>query len=181
MAKVSYANMKLKINEITKEIQIKDVKIEVKQYLPVEDKYSFLNVVLQNSLEDNIYHPVKVDMYFHLYLVYLYTNINFTEKQKENEHQLFDILLTNGIIEAVITAIPEAEYNMLVNLLNQMIEKNEKYKTTFSGVLSAIINELPKQMESMAEIIEDFDPSKFQAVIDFAEAANGGRPIVGAK
>ena len=61
-------------------------------------------------------------MYFHLYLVYLYTNINFTDKQKEDESKLFDVLLTNGIIEGVITTMPEAEYNMLVNLLNQLGE-----------------------------------------------------------
>lgn len=177
MGKVSYANMKLKTNENVKEIQIGDAKIEVKQYLPVEEKYSFLNIVLQNSLENDIYHPVKVDVYFHLYLVYLYTNINFTDKQKEDENKLFDILLTNGIIEGVITTIPETEYNMLVNLLNQMIEKNEKYKTTFAGVVGKFINDLPAQADAAMKIVENFDPNKFQEVIAFAQAANGGRPI----
>lgn len=177
MAKVSYANMKLKMNESIKEVQIGETKIEVKQYLPVEEKYSFLNIVLQNSLENDIYHPVKVDMYFHLYLVYLYTNINFTDKQKEDESKLFDVLLTNGIIEGVITTIPEAEYNMLVNLLNQMIEKNEKYKTTFAGVVGKFINDLPAQADAAMKIVENFDPNKFQEVIAFAQAANGGRPI----
>ena len=160
MAKVSYANMKLKTNESTKEIQIGETKIEVKQYLSVEEKYSFLNIVLQNSLDNGIYHPVKIDMYFHLYLVYLYANINFTDKQKEDENKLFDILLTNGIIEGVITTIPEAEYNMLVNLLNQMIEKNEKYRITFGGILDKIINELPIQLESMQKILEGMKPEQ---------------------
>ena len=160
MAKVSYANMKLKTNESTKEIQIGETKIEIKQYLSVEEKYSFLNIVLQNSLDNGIYHPVKIDMYFHLYLVYLYANINFTDKQKEDESKLFDILLTNGIIEGVITTIPEAEYNMLVNLLNQMIEKNEKYRITFGGILDKIINELPIQLESMQKILEGMKPEQ---------------------
>ena len=177
MAKVSYANMKLKINESVKEVQLGETKIEVKQYLPVEEKYSFLNIVLQNSLENDIYHPVKVDMYFHLYLVYLYTNINFTDKQKEDESKLFDALLTNGIIDGVITTMPEAEYNMLVNLLNQMIEKNEKYKTTFAGMVGKFINDLPAQADAAMKIVENFDPNKFQEVIAFAQAANGGRPI----
>lgn len=177
MAKVSYANMKLKTNESIKEVQIGETKIEVKQYLPIEEKYSFLNIVLQNSLDNDIYHPVKVDMYFHLYLVYLYTNINFTDKQKEDESKLFDVLLTNGIIDSIITTMPEAEYNMLVNLLNQMIEKNEKYKTTFAGVVGKFINDLPAQADAAMKIVENFDPNKFQEVIAFAQAANGGRPI----
>jgi hypothetical protein len=177
MAKVSYANMKLKMNESTKEVQLGETKIEVKQYLPVEEKYSFLNIVLQNSLENDIYNPIKVDMYFHLYLVYLYTNINFTDKQKEDESKLFDILLTNGIIEGVITTMPKAEYDVLVSLLNQMIEKNEKYKTTFAGVVGKFINDLPAQADAAMKIVENFDPNKFQEVIAFAQAANGGRPI----
>lgn len=177
MAKVSYANMKLKMNESVKEVQLGETKIEVKQYLPVEEKYSFLNIVLQNSLENDIYHPVKVDMYFHLYLVYLYTNINFTDKQKEDESKLFDVLLTNGIIEGVIATMPKAEYDILVNLLNQMIEKNEKYKTTFAGIASKFINDLPAQADAAMKIVENFDPNKFQEVIAFAQAANGGRPI----
>jgi hypothetical protein len=177
MAKVSYANMKLKMNESIKEVQLGETKIEVKQYLPIEDKYSFLNIVLQNSLENDVYHPVKVDMYFHLYLVYLYTNINFTDKQKEDESKLFDVLLTNGIIEGVITTMPKSEYDVLVSLLNQMIEKNEKYKTTFAGVVGRFINDLPAQADAAMKIVENFDPNKFQEVIAFAQAANGGRPI----
>ena len=177
MAKVSYANMKLKMNESTKEVQLGEAKIEVKQYLPVEEKYSFLNIVLQNSLENDIYNPVKVDMYFHLYLVYLYTNINFTDKQKEDESKLFDVLLTNGIIEGIITTIPKAEYDVLISLLNQMIEKNEKYRTTFAGVVGKFINDLPAQADAAMKIVENFDPNKFQEVIAFAQAANGGRPI----
>ena len=177
MAKVSYANMKLKMNESIKEVQLGETKIEVKQYLPVEEKYSFLNIVLQNSLENDIYHPVKVDMYFHLYLVYLYTNINFTDKQKEDESKLFDVLLTNGVIGSVIANMPKDEYDVLVSLLNQMIEKNEKYKTTFAGIIGRFINDLPAQADAAMKIVENFDPNKFQEVIAFAQAANGGRPI----
>lgn len=177
MAKVSYANMKLKMNENTKEVQLGETKIEVKQYLPIEDKYSFLNIVLQNSLENDIYNPVKVDMYFHLYLVYLYTNINFTDKQKEDESKLFDVLLTNGVIGSVIANMPKDEYDVLVSLLNQTIEKNEKYKTTFAGVVGKFINDLPAQADAAMKIVENFDPNKFQEVVAFAQAANGGRPI----
>lgn len=171
MAKISYANMKLKTNDTVEIFEFGEHKIEIKTYLPIEDKYSFLNIVLQNSLENGVYHPVKIDMYFHLYLVYLYTNINFTDKQKEDEQKLFDILLTNGIINGVITTMPEAEYNMLVNLLNQMIEKNEKYRVTFGGILDKFINELPMQIETLQQAIENIKPEQLQElskVVDFA-------------
>ena len=31
--------------------------------------------------------------------------------------------------------------------------------------------------KAAAKIVDEFDPEKFQKVIDFATAANGGRPI----
>ena len=63
-------------------------------------------VTLQKSLEEGVYNPVKKDMYFHLYLVYMYTDITFTEKQREDESKLYDVLESNGLIPAVLKNIP---------------------------------------------------------------------------
>ena len=52
-----------------------------------------------------------------------------------------------------------------------------KYNTTAAAVIRSLITDLPKQAEAANKIIENFDKEKFQAVIDFAQAANGGRPI----
>ena len=41
MAKTTYASMKLKVNTETKEIDFNGSKIEVLQYLPIDDKYDF--------------------------------------------------------------------------------------------------------------------------------------------
>lgn len=83
MAKTTYASMKLKVNTQPKEIDFEGNKIEVLQYLPVEDKYDLVMITLQKSLEEGIYNPIKKDMYFHLYMVYMYTDISFTDKQKK--------------------------------------------------------------------------------------------------
>ena len=84
MAKVSYASLKLKTNTEIKEIKWEDKVIEVAQYLPINDKYDLIMVTLQKAKEDILYNPVKLDMYFHLHLVYMYTNLSFTDKQKED-------------------------------------------------------------------------------------------------
>ena len=49
MAKVSYTNLKLKINKEIKEISFNDTKIEVLQYLPIEDKYDLVMITLQKA------------------------------------------------------------------------------------------------------------------------------------
>jgi hypothetical protein len=43
----------------------------------------------------------------------MYTNISFTEKQREDEYKLYDAMQSNGLIDAVIEHMPAAEYEML--------------------------------------------------------------------
>lgn len=176
--KISYANLKLKLNTNTKSVAVGDTEIEVLEYLPIEEKYSLIMTVLAGSKEDTgLYNQLKLNMLFNLYLIYAYTNINFTDKQKEDEIKLYDILESNGVVDTVIAAIDEKEYNELQGYITKTIEDDIKYNTTIAGTLKSIIAELPKQAEEVKKILDNFDKEKFQNVIDFAQAANGGRPI----
>ena len=177
MAKVSYANLKLKVDNSVTKIKFNDNDIELLNYLPVEDKYDLVMITLQNSKENGIYNPIKVDMYFHLYLVYMYTNLSFTEKQKEDESKLYDCLKSNGLISLVLENIKEEEYNDLITFLEEQIENEMRYTTTAASVLNKFVDDLPAQAEAALKIVDNFDPEKFSAVKNFAEAANGNRPI----
>ena len=57
------------------------------------------------------------------------------------------------------------------------MKMNLKFKNTTGGVLQAFIQDLPRNAAAAMEIIENFDKQKFQAVVDFATAANGNRNI----
>lgn len=177
MAQITFSNLKLKTRNEIKEIDFEGNKIEVKQYLSISDKIDLIDITLQKAKEDRLYNPLKVEMYFNLHLVYLYTNIKFTDKQKEDEEKLYNILDSNGLIDAIIAAIPEKEYNSLLAKTNEKIENELKYNTTTAAIISSIINDLPKNAQAVAELIDDFDPTKYQAVIDFAKSANGNRDI----
>ena len=177
MGKVSYANMKLKVKNNVKTFKFQDNDIEVIQYLSSEDKYSLINITLQKSLEDGFYNPLKLDVYFHLHLVYMYTDISFTEKQKEDEFKIFDTLKNNNFIDLMLENIPEDEYNYLLKIMEETIEKKEKYKNTVAGIMSKLIDDLPTNAQAAMDIVNNFDEDKFQAVKNFARAANGGREI----
>ena len=88
MSKVSYANLKLKVDTSVDTFDFNNQTIEVLKYLPIEDKYDLIMITLQKAEEDGIYNDIKLDMYFHLNLVYMYTILSFTEKQKENEAKI---------------------------------------------------------------------------------------------
>lgn len=177
MTQVTYSSLKLKTKEDIKEIDFNGSKIEVKQYLPISDKIDLIDITLQKAKEENLHNPLKVDMFFHLNLVYLYTNIKFTDKQREEEDKLYDTLLSTGLIDAVIAAMPENEYKYLLDMANEKVDKELHYSTTTAAMISKLINELPRQTEAMKNIVDNFDPEKYKAVVEFAKAANGGRNI----
>lgn len=177
MAKVSYASLKLKTKTDVKTFDYEGNTIEVLQYLPFEDKYSLIMIALQNALEEGIYNPLRLDMYFHLFLVYSYTNITFTDKQRENEFKLYDTLKSNGILDNVLSNIPESEYSTLFDLLNEMVEVKTKYNRSIVSLVQSLIHDLPSQAQAAMDIVNNFDKDKFQEVINFAKAANGGREI----
>lgn len=177
MANVTYASLKLKNKNEVETIDFEGHKIEILQYLPIEDKYSLVNVTLQKAKEGSIYNPVKIDWFFHLNLVYMYSNITFTDKQREDEAKLYDVLTSNGLMNAIINKIPDEEYQTLFNYISSLISDTLNYKNSLSGTISELVESLPDRAKQAEEIVNNFDKEKFQEVINFAKAANGGREI----
>ena len=177
MNKISYTNLKLKLNNEINTFDFNGNKIEVLKYLPLEDKCSLINLALQSAREGSIYNSAKLEAYFHLYILMMYTNINFTDKQKEDKVKLYDILKSNCLINAVLAAMEEDEYNYLLDCLNQQEEDIYNYKHSINGLVAEVIEQLPIKAEEMQKIVDNFDPEKFKNVLDFAKAANGGRDI----
>lgn len=177
MAKVSYASLKLKTNTDVNTVDFNGNKIEILKYLPIEEKYDLISVTLQKSLEDALYNPLKVDMYFHLHLVYMYTNITFTDKQREDELKLYNTLTSNGLIDLVLENIDEYEYEILSTYLDETIDQDLTYKTTVAYLLNSFIGDMPRKIDNVQKMMEEIDQEKFTNAINFAKALNGGRDI----
>ena len=175
--KVSYANMKLKINTDVNTFDFCGQKIEVLKYLPAQDKYDLLMITLQKSLENGIYNDFKLNFYFELNLVYMYTNISFTEKQREDEFKIYNNLKSNGFFELFYQALDENEYNELFTQLNTIRKEKTKENRSVTSIINKFINDLPSNAEAAAKIVENFNPEQFKNVMEFAKYANGGRSI----
>jgi len=175
--KVSYANMKLKMNTDVNTFDFCGQKIEVLKYLPAQDKYDLLMITLQKSLENGIYNDFKLNFYFELNLVYMYTNISFTEKQREDEFKIYNNLKSNGFFELFYQALDENEYNELFTQLNTIRKEKTKENRSITSIINKFINDLPSNAEAAAKIVENFNPEQFKNVMEFAKYANGGRDI----
>lgn len=174
MAKVAYSKLGLKLNTETKTFIFNDKEIEVLKYLPIEDKYDLITIALQKAEQDGIYNELLLDMYFHLYLVYMYSNLNFTEKQRENESKLYDALMSNGFFDKFLDTIEESEYSYLFEMMTAIKEEKMEYLTTAGALVQKIITDLPANAEKVSAILDEFDPEKFKQVqnlIDYSKAA----------
>lgn len=139
MAKTPFTKLKLTKKEDIKTIKINDIDIEIKQYLGVDDKLKLITNVINNSMDDNNFsNPIKVDVYTCLEIVYAYTNLSFTDKQKEDVTKLYDLLETNDVFNQVIAAIPKLEYTNLIEAIKETIDSIYKYKNSALGIMENI-------------------------------------------
>ena len=138
MSRVPFSKLNLKKIDKVQVVTINGLEIEVKQYLPVAEKLELIANVLNNSADDNNFaNPVKTYVLSHLEIIYAYTNLSFTDKQKEDPAKLYDILETNGIIDSIILAMPPSEYDNLIEDITSTIDAYYKYKNSALGILEA--------------------------------------------
>lgn len=175
---MNYSDFNLHLNTDVKSFEVyPNTIINVLQYLPIEDKNSIIQLTLQNSEENGIYNLFKVDMYFRLYITYLYSDIVFTDEEKNDPVKLYDELNSVGIIDVIIAAINPDEYSYLRDVLDETMNQKLEYRNTIAGVINSFIDNLAPNAENAANIINNFNPEMFQKVMAFATAANGDRPI----
>lgn len=177
MAKISYSSLKLKKNTNIETFNFADKEIEVLQYLPFQNKMDLIEIALQKSKFEGFYNPLLIDMYFHLNMVYLYTNITFTEKQREKEDELYDICVSTGLLNKVIEKIPESEYQTLMDYMSEYLRDKIAFERTTFGSILKFLEELPKKVEHSGELIKNFNPEEFQEVMNFVKAINNGNDI----
>ena len=139
MAKIGFTKLGLKPNNKIVNIEFNEQIIEVKQYLPVEEKLELITNVLELSHDSNNFsNPIKVQVYTALEIIEKYTNISFTEKQKENPTKLYDLLNGNGLLEKIIEVIPQIEYDEIIAGVYNTIDAVYTYQNSILGILDTI-------------------------------------------
>ena len=140
--KVTYAKLKLQKNIEVKTIEFNGFEIEIKQYLPIEEKLTLISNVINASYDEQNYsNPIKEDVYGTLEIIYAYTNIIFTDKQKEDATNLYDTLISSGLADRIIAEIPKPEYQAIVDGINKCITAIYAYRNSVLGILDVVSND----------------------------------------
>ena len=168
MAKVSFGSLKLKKTEEVNKISIADKEIEVKTYLPIEDKYDLIQATLQQSVEGIGFNEILIEMNFYLNVVFLYSNISFTETQKEDRYKLYDILESNGIINEIVNAIPVQEFKNLMDSFDLEKKRVIRENRSSAGILNNIISKLPNKAQETSDILKNINFEDMKDVVNFA-------------
>ena len=104
--------------------------------------------------DENYSNPVKAAAFRDLEVIFAYTNITFTDKQKEDPAKLYDLLYSTGIIDTVIDNIPEDEYVSIVVGVNESIEAVYKYQNSVFGILNNLKHDYEELDIDLDEISE---------------------------
>lgn len=143
MAKLPFSKLNLSkdIVEIN-EIEWNEQTITVKSYLPVEEKFNFIEAVLDQAADkNNFLNPLKVKIFFVIEFINFYTNITFTEKQREDPQKLYDLIYGNGLFDVIVKLIPEKEYNDIWWNVLDTGDSIYKYRNSVMGILENIVSD----------------------------------------
>lgn len=164
MAKIAFSKFGLKPNSEIKTITWGGQDIEVIQYLPIQKKLGLIGRVISQAHEQdaNYSNPVKIEVYTALEILFEYTNITFTEKQKEDIPKLYDIVYSSGLWQAIVDAMPTDELDIIMNGIENSIEAIYKYQNSALGIIDLLKGDMETidnidvegMKQSLAEIAE---------------------------
>ena len=128
--------------------------------LPVNKKLEIVSNVINICGQDGkFYNPGKIEIYFTLEMIYNYTNIKFTDKQKEDVVKLYDILQSSELKQEIFDIIPPEEVEFIYTTIIDTIENIYKYNNSAYGILDSVVN--------------DYDGLNFDANEIYQKIANG--------
>lgn len=139
MAKVSLNKLGLKINNAVSVIKFNDQDIEVKEYLPINEKLDLIGNVINQSADDlKFYNVGKLEIFKTIEMIKHYTNISFTDKQLEDIPKLYDLLDSSGLVSEIFNTISNSEKDFIDNTLYDTVDSIYKYNNSIFGILDAV-------------------------------------------
>lgn len=144
MAKISFSKLDLKVNceeSVITHLNSKgeEVTYQVKNYLPMKEKMDLVSRIINQSTDDNgFYNPMRVKLFTVLEIVYAYTNLTFTAKQKEDIFKLYDMIISSGLYDTIRSNISEKELKEIKKSVYETITNIYAYRNSVMGILENV-------------------------------------------
>mgnify|MGYP001344533753 CR=1 FL=1 len=182
MAKIKVSELRKLNKSIEKVIQLKynGLNIEVKKYLPFQEKLSLATSIYKMSLNDvelilidrNAREIAKVYL-----ITQYYTNISLPKDVLE----AYNLLMSTGVYEVITKQIPDEiiMIDMMVDNIEKYHEEKYRKESDIKNTLRRMIEntptpeELKKFIEEASEELKNFDSNKLSFVTEFLNQVNG--------
>lgn len=126
--------------------------INVKTFVPLEEQNELILDVINGSSGDNrYYNPVQLDALLPVFMLFHYTDIEFTEEEKEDPIAIYNALEPTGLLD-VMRELPN--YNFLSNSMYKMIDMLYGYQNSAVGILEALTFQASQTDSNLTEIVE---------------------------
>lgn len=170
MAKVGLNKLGLVKNTEQVDFMWKGQKIEVIQYLPLEKKLEVISNIINESVDlKGYYAPYRLDLFMTIAVVQNYTNVTFTDKQKEDLGKLYDLLVSSGFYKEIKARVPSSEIEYIEENITKTIHSIYEYKNSVLGIMDAI-NRDYKDVT--------FDASRIQKALESGEGLETVREVL---
>lgn len=138
--------------------------IEVKQYLSLDAKLELIQNIINATVDEhNYYNPCKLDVYTNIFMIEAYTNITFTEKQKEDVGKLYDSFKFSGLMAEIMETIPDEEIDYIIKSVNDTIQSVYAYKNSVMGILEVLKQDYSNvnfDMDTINQVLQN-NPENF--------------------
>ena len=173
MAKIPFSKLNLKPDTEVSTVTWTDDKgvetvFEVKHYLPIKEKLELVSRIINQSIDDNgFYNPMRVKIFTYLEVIYTYTNLTFTAKQKEDPFKIYDAFDGTRLFSTIINTMGDCEWKDIQESVDETIRSIYSYKNSVLGILEAVSSDYSNLDLDASSIQEKLaDPENMQLLKD---------------
>lgn len=171
MKEIAFNTLGIQPNIEVNRIDFNDkMTIEVCSYLPISEKTKLLQFVVNGALDETTgtFSPLRTEVYFAIAVCRWYAGITFTEEDLMNVSEVYDALDTNGIIDAIMDAIPTEEREFVSSLVEETTKDIARYNTSAAGIIQSMSSDasgLDTQINQILDKIKNGEGLEQLAVI----------------
>lgn len=146
-----------------KEFEFNGVKIQVRQYLPFQEKLDLIADIINSSGDDQgFYNSAKLGFFEDMKIMQAYIDIEFDDGV--DSMQVYDTLCAGDFFPQMYKLIPDTEINFIINNVNKTIDNIYKYRNSAYGILDALktdYNDLDLNIEKLMQDVKDGNNIEF--------------------